>query len=619
MRSAKSIGLLMLIGLAVSFPGISGLFQVPGNLNSGPFINSIIYKVMPRMDQRVLAMQAGEIEMDTNFIDPNLLQYISDDPAISTSQGVRNGYGYYTINCRDWPLNETVLRQAFAYAFNKTRVASVIWDGWSLEHDSLVPYPNSWCVEDQLPYHYYTAQPIVGNQMLNDSGKFPFGLDGYRTYNGQPFDIEIAYIGGEESILIGMYPIAVEALLSLHINATGRPMLKTELSAALDSHGNYDIALGPANFYNNDVDWLAYEFWSENANVTGKNPSNFRNETYDRCREQLLHGTTYEEVYNASYWMQMILHEQVPMLVVYEQTYVEIYRIDKFVGQVPDLGRHIADVWTMRKIHRLDGGNGGTVTIAIPQDIDSINIFKAKLSGSLAILSELYSSLYRYGPDSKPYPDLATNYTVETHADNSAVPDGHIRYTIDIVDNATWTDGVPLTANDVAFTYNYAYESYAYGNPTGPLIQDLESAVALTPTRVRVEFNTVSYWHFRYFAYMWIIPEHIFNDVTGIGYNGWNTWNPVFDPESPHVTCGPFVFVDYEPNQWYKLAWNPLFHYRVNESLHQGEVTPTTDSIITANEWFLSSFMVSFSFSAVTVVILFVVCNNYRHRKSETA
>jgi peptide/nickel transport system substrate-binding protein len=231
----------------------------------------------------------------------------------------------------------------------------------------------------------------------------------------------------------------------------------------------------------------------------------------------------------------------------------------------------------MRKIQKLDGTFGGTVPIAISEEPDSFNIYVTNSAYSAAILSELWPSLYGFGPDLNPWPDLAETMITETHADNPAVPDGHTRFTIDIIQNATWTDGEPLTADDVAFSYTYAFESAPYGNPAGTDIGDLVAAYAPTPYRCVVEFSTESYWHFSNFAYDTVIPEHIFNDDTGIGYEGWNTWNPVFDPAEPNVNCGPYIFSDYEAGEFYELEYNPDFHY-CPEHINPTTTETTTDT-----------------------------------------
>jgi hypothetical protein len=326
------------------------------------------------------------------------------------------------------------------------------------------------------------------------------------------------------------------------------------------------------NFYSNDVDWLAYEYWSEYADTPYQNPTNFRNSTYDSYRNDLLYGTTYQEVYDAAANMQKVLQYNVPRLVVYENTYMQGYRNDQFTGHVEDLGRYITGPWTMLKIQKLDGTFGGTVPIAISEEPDSFNIYVTNSAYSAAILSELWPSLYGFAPDLTPWPDLAESMVVETHSDNAEVPAGHTRFTVNVIQNATWSDGVPITAEDVAFSLTYAYESAPYGNPAGTDIGDLAAAYAPTPYTAVIEFNTESYWHFSNFAYDTIIPEHIFNDDTGIGYAGWNTWNPVFDPAEPNVNCGPYRFSDYEAGEFYEITHNPTFHYAPDRP----DVTTTT-------------------------------------------
>ena len=563
--------------MAVS-PALAVEFNVPAELNVGPYVDKVVYKVIANQDQRILALQAGEIEMDNSFFDAVHLPTLDADPDITVYNALRNGYGHIMINCAKFPLNISAFRRAFAYAFDKTRVTSEVHDGYSIEQDSLVPYTNAYCIEDDMPYHYYTAQVAIGNQILDDAG---FTIDegtGYRLApDNSPFDVGIEYSSDSEEIAGATAQIGVDALRALHVDARTVPADFNEYISRLDSHGDYDMVFFAYNYGGNTVEYLAYEYWSEYADVPYQNPSNFRNATYDGWRHQLLYGATYEEIYEASAQMQLILQYNVPLLVVYENYYLQGYRNDVFTGHVPDAGSYITGPWTFRKIHKIDGTPGGTVPIAISQEPDSFNIYVTNSAYSIAILEELWPTLYLLAPDFTPYPNLAESYVLETHADNDAVPVGHYRFTVDIIQNATWSDGVQLTAEDVAFTYTYLVESGVYGNPGVARLGDLVSAYAPTPYRVIIEFSTESFWHFNNFAYRWIIPKHIFNDVDGIGYQGWNTWNPMFDPSEPNINAGPFILTDYEAGEFYEISANPDFYY-------YPEVTATTPTGPTTTE-----------------------------------
>ena len=621
MRKAVCTTALVVIAalMVASFGGIPVVssYSESDSLLTGPYVDEVIFRVIVDPSQTILALQAGTIEMDNSFFNPSYFEQLDADPDIDIFRVVRNGYTQITINCRDYPLNISGLRRAFAFAFDKTRVTTEYMGGFSQEHDSLVPYPNGWCVEDEFDWHYYTNQSDIGNQMLDDLNFTIDSETGFRLApDGSPFEIVFEYGAGCGSTIVS--DISVEALHSLHINAETRAADFNEYISRLDSHGDYDMVYYGVNFYENDVDWLGYEYWSEYADVYGENPTNFVNETYDSWRDQLLYGTTYEEVYEAAAEMQKILHYNVPRLVVYENTYIQGYRNDQFTGHVEDLGRYISGPWTQRKIQKLDGTFGGTVPIAMGQEPDSFNIYDTDSAYSAAILSNLYSSLFKYGPDLNPWPDLAESSLTETHSTNPAVPDGHTRFTFDIIQNATWSDGTPLTADDVVFTYVYQYESGKYGNPAGAELGDLVAAYTPIPYRVILEFSTESYWHFSDFAFDYIIPQHIFNDDTGIGYEDWIYWNPVYNEAHPHVTCGPFIFTDYEDGNYYTISRNPLFHYAASPSVPTNETTTstTTTNQTTTQGMYWPIIISTALISGSGIVIVVYVAVKFQNRKS---
>jgi len=244
------------IFMAIS-PALSAAADVPADINAGPFVDKVVYKVIANQDQRILALQAGEIEMDNSFFDPVYLPQLDADPDIDIFSALRNGYGHLTINCRDYPLNISAFRRAFALAFDKTAVTVDIMDGFSQEHDSLVPYPNGWCVEDEFTTHYYTDQTALGAALLADAGfTIDVGTGFLLAPNGDPFDIDIEYAASSPEIAGGVAQIGVDALRRLGVNAETRAADFNEYISRLDSHGDYDMVFYAVNFYSNDVDWV---------------------------------------------------------------------------------------------------------------------------------------------------------------------------------------------------------------------------------------------------------------------------------------------------------------------------------------------------------------------------
>ncbi|MGB0100499.1 MAG: ABC transporter substrate-binding protein, partial [Nocardioides sp.] len=87
-----------------------------------------------------------------------------------------------------------------------------------------------------------------------------------------------------------------------------------------------------------------------------------------------------------------------------------------------------------------------TLTVAMLTDVDSFNPFVGIKATSFEMWALTYDYLISYSMDDmSPEPGLATSW--ETSDDG-------LTWTFDIRDDVTFSDGEPLTADDVAFTLN---------------------------------------------------------------------------------------------------------------------------------------------------------------------
>ncbi len=596
----------------------------PIDIQQGPFVDKAVFTVISAYESKMSALQSGTIDLDTGFIELSDLTTLNEDPNIDVIEFPRHGYGHIIFNCARYPFNISGFRRAFACAFNKTKVAYDLLSGYATLHDSIVPSINHWCIEDLFDYHYYDADPDIGNSILDELGFTIDNVTGFRDApNGDDFLVTILYHDWPISIgnISEVAAVGVEALNSLHINADlERIEFWYEHYFLPPWNNNYDIVLYETSFPYDTLDWLVTGFGSDYIDSGDwgyyDNLPNFSNETFDLWVDKLRNGKTYNDIYEAATEMQKILHHNVPRLVVYENSYVQGYRTDTFKGHVEDLARHISGTWTLRKIHRIDGTYGGTINVALGQEPDSFNIFTTNSPYSNMILENLYSSLYLRDPNMNPIPDLAESMLVETHSNNSDVPSNHTRFTFDIIQNATWSDGEPLTAEDVAFTFTYIDMSGDYGNPATTELEGFVAADAPTPYTAVIEFDSESYWNFDRFAYTFIIPKHIFNGPLGIGFDHWNTWNPGFNPEDPHVTSGPFILTNFSAGDFYELEQNPSYHWHPNvpstPSPTTSTPTPTTTISISPIELLL--YLVMMVSTATIVVVACLIIDKYRRK-----
>ncbi|EHR78187.1 ABC transporter substrate-binding protein [Thermococcus litoralis DSM 5473] len=106
-------------------------------------------------------------------------------------------------------------------------------------------------------------------------------------------------------------------------------------------------------------------------------------------------------------------------------------------------------------IHRESGIKpGGTFKWPMMGEANTLNPFTYTSSWEAMILDNVYDTLTIMTPDMKYAGRLAEDWSVSE--------DGKV-WTFKIFKNATWHDGKPVTAEDVAFTYNLLAE---IGNQT---------------------------------------------------------------------------------------------------------------------------------------------------------
>jgi peptide/nickel transport system substrate-binding protein len=190
--------------------------------------------------------------------------------------------------------------------------------------------------------------------------------------------------------------------------------------------------------------------------------------------------------------------------------------------------------------------DAGTVQykVGILAEPDNLNPFVGWLWSSFEIWYLAYDPLVGldYG-ELKPIkgedsPGLATDWTVS---------DDGLTWTFTIRSGVTWQDGEPLTADDVAFTYNYINENDLTNFTTAT--EGIKSAVAVDDTTVRFECskpkaNMLTVW-------VPILPEHIWSKVSGKDAAN------KYPNDPPFVGSGPFQCVEWKKNSYVKLVANP--------------------------------------------------------------
>jgi peptide/nickel transport system substrate-binding protein len=193
------------------------------------------------------------------------------------------------------------------------------------------------------------------------------------------------------------------------------------------------------------------------------------------------------------------------------------------------------------------------LNVGIPGDMVSPNPFKACCSYEYEMFFLNYDMLFNFSPkDLTPSPGLAKSCD---HSEDFKT------WTCDIRSGVKWSDGQPLTAADVAFTYNFivknnlsAFTDYL---PFDPSFSAPNATTLIWKSTKPTFAPEVPPW-------VPILPEHIWKRFDG-DPKGAKSFENV-----PAVGSGPFHLVEWKPGQFFRMEANK----------HYWGGTPTIDEVV---------------------------------------
>ena len=157
-----------------------------------------------------------------------------------------------------------------------------------------------------------------------------------------------------------------------------------------------------------------------------------------------------------------------------------------------------------------------------------------------------YDMLFMTSPNGHPELDLAAEFPTKQNGGVSA--DGKV-WTIHIRPGVKWQDGQPLTAEDVAWTYNSAIKAPA--SNFGPSLGFVTEAKALNGTTVQIVCSRPK--ADMEYVFLPILPKHIWQHMAP------QAAQTTFANRPPIVGSGPFQTVTYVPGQYVTLVRNPSY------------------------------------------------------------
>jgi peptide/nickel transport system substrate-binding protein len=189
-------------------------------------------------------------------------------------------------------------------------------------------------------------------------------------------------------------------------------------------------------------------------------------------------------------------------------------------------------------------------TIAFVQEFDTLNPLYAQALSAIYAQPLWNCRAWNFDDQNSPVPVVVKE--IPTRQNGGVSEDGKT-ITLKLRDDAAWTDGTPITADDFVFTYQMTVNPANNALITTPYDQ-VESITAPDAHTVVINFKA-PYGAWLTTLYRYLLPAHVLKPVFDSQGSLANAeWN-----RAPTVGCGPFVFKSWEAGKEARFSANEKY------------------------------------------------------------
>lgn len=188
---------------------------------------------------------------------------------------------------------------------------------------------------------------------------------------------------------------------------------------------------------------------------------------------------------------------------------------------------------------------GGAITVLLPEDLSTMNPYLTTALITLQVTPAILEPLVGVDPEGQYYPILAREVPT---IDNGGVSEDGLIITWRLRDDVLWSDGTPLTADDVVFTYEAAVNAES-GSVRVGAFSTIESIQAIDTHTVEIRYREFNSSYLDQFQWG-ILPRHAAGEPSAMANWPFNR-NP--------VGTGPFRLSEWRTGDRIILERNPIY------------------------------------------------------------
>lgn len=183
-----------------------------------------------------------------------------------------------------------------------------------------------------------------------------------------------------------------------------------------------------------------------------------------------------------------------------------------------------------------------TVVISVSYDIVTLNPILATDGGSFNAIQFIYPDLYKVDPFTGELLPSLTEWEIS---------DDGLVYTFYIREDAVWSDGTPITAQDIKFTYE-AFMSDVVESPRKADVANVESIEVIDDKTVQFTLSQVD-CTFLGGIVVNIVPAHKFAaDFSDV--------NDSYMNSEPDISGGPYILKEWKADEYALFEANPDYY-----------------------------------------------------------
>ncbi|MET1129177.1 MAG: ABC transporter substrate-binding protein [Thermoproteota archaeon] len=592
MSSARYL-LIALTLIAFLYSAVPVSAQAGESYKYGPYIDKITMPVIKSYDQRILAFEAGEL--DVVGVLPRDLDRIRQnvpDAHIVFTVGYTS-LGTLHFNTQLWPVKYPEVRKALAHLYDRDRIISESPLRGIAVKCTTIPPPTmgAWVNPDADFEKLYPYDPEKAKELLDRVFDPCIGPDGEPAWcdpneGGKVVEIEVLSLPEATSPTywwIAQYLKSEAEKIGLRIKIV--PVSSRELDARTGAGTAQAWIIG---WGLGRTPLFMYYFWhSREIRPGGWNEWRVNDSRVDELLDKFYYAKSIEEARKYAWEAQKILVEEiVPWIPVYTGVAITAWsgKIDRnslTLDYAPPLKDPVGHSWfNWNTIRFVDKKFGGTLRYYFTVDITTLHPATYLWATESAAISRIYAWTMIPRPDDI-YAEPRVGVLIRDWSlEEVTLEDGTkaYKFTLKFYDNITWHDGERMTAEDYVYTIAKFGKELKTRRYYDPWVDNIISIEAVDDTTAEIVLKDYGWADIYSITEMRVLPKHVFERLS----------NPLEDPSLlPHPTKpgltaligqGPFVLVKREV-AYAEMVWYPEYIWRHPERTVQFEAVDVPDSV----------------------------------------